>query len=378
MKKMYKIATVLLAFCFLLGSVPMSVKAEDYKYQVTIFSGKQGSFSGTAGLVVKGADYSVSNTADAIVIKDLNPGDTVSFEARSGAVALDKDSKYYVQGIRISGRDNNAAVENSSFEVTGDQEYVVAYGIKGDQVAYTINYQDANGNKLADSQTFYGNVGDKPVVAYTYIDGYTPEYRNLTKTLSANAAENVFTFNYLPYETVTVTTPGQTITNTTEQTVTVPGGTTTTTGGTTGTTGGTTGTTGGTTGGTADPDGECKNDPVDQPAGSNCADGGNDHTDGSALQKRCCVCKLDQCIYHPGVHRNDATDGDAVYDIMSVSEPEACLHGYGERRMAIMNEVHDIMIFADPLFCFYFIFFTAVDSISLIRFSWFTSEAPGS
>lgn len=239
MKKKYKIATVLLAFCFLLGSVPVSVKAEDYKYQVTIFSGKQGSFSGTAGLVVKGADYSVSNTADAIVIKDLNPGDTVSFEARSGAVALDKDSKYYVQGIRISGRDNNAAVENSSFEVTGDQEYVVAYGIKGDQVAYTINYQDANGNKLADSQTFYGNVGDKPVVAYTYIDGYTPEYRNLTKTLSANAAENVFTFNYLPYETVTVTTPGQTITNTTEQTVTVPGGTTTTTGGTTGTTGGT-------------------------------------------------------------------------------------------------------------------------------------------
>ena len=41
MKKMYKIATVLLAFCFLLGSVPLSVKAEDYKYQVTIFSGKQ-------------------------------------------------------------------------------------------------------------------------------------------------------------------------------------------------------------------------------------------------------------------------------------------------------------------------------------------------
>ena len=25
-----------------------------------------------------------------------------------------------------------------------------------------------------------------------------------------------------------------------------------------------------------------------------------------------------------------------VYDIMSVSGPEACLHGYGERRMSIM------------------------------------------
>ncbi len=67
-----------------------------------------------------------------------------------------------------------------------------------------------------------------------------------------------------------------------------------------------------------------------------------------------------------------------ICNVMSVSSPEACWHGSGERRMAIMNEVHDIMIFVDPLFCFYFIFFTAVDSISLIRFSWFTSEAPGS
>lgn len=242
MKKMYKIATVLLAFCFLLGSVPMSVKAEDsYTYKVTLYSGKQGEFVGdsVAGLDV-GSGKIDSKTNDKIVISGLKAGDKVSFNAQQGGVQLKEGSeKYYVRGIKESGRDNNAAVENSSFEVTGDQEYVVAYGIKGNQVAYTINYQDANGNKLADSQTFYGNVGDKPVVAYTYIDGYTPEYRNLTKTLSANAAENVFTFNYLPYETVTVTTPGQTITNTTEQTVTVPGGTTTTTGGTTGTTGGT-------------------------------------------------------------------------------------------------------------------------------------------
>ena len=32
-----------------------------------------------------------------------------------------------------------------------------------------------------------------------------------------------------------------------------------------------------------------------------------------------------------------------ICNVMSVSEPEACWHGYGERRMAIMNEVHDIM-----------------------------------
>ena len=37
-----------------------------------------------------------------------------------------------------------------------------------------------------------------------------------------------------------------------------------------------------------------------------------------------------------------STEG-ANHDIMSVSEPEACLHGYGERQMSIMNEVHDII-----------------------------------
>lgn len=241
MKKMYKIATVLLAFCFLLGSVPMSVKAEDYTYKVTIYSGKQGTFTGIPGNLVKenNATVSISDDKSAIVIDKLNPNDSVNMSELLTSVSLGSNSKYYVRGIKESGRDNSEKLNTLSFDVKEDQEYVVAYGIKGNQVAYTINYQDANGNKLAESQTFYGNVGDKPVVAYTYIDGYTPEYRNLTKTLSANAAENVFTFNYLPYETVTVTTPGQTITNTTEQTVTVPGGTTTTTGGTTGTTGGT-------------------------------------------------------------------------------------------------------------------------------------------
>ena len=196
MKKMYKIATVLLAFCFLLGSVPMSVKAEDYTYKVTIYSGKQGTFTGIPGNLVKenNATVSISDDKSAIVIDKLNPNDSVNMSELLTSVSLGSNSKYYVRGIKESGRDNSD----------------------------TINYQDANGNKLADSQTFYGNVGDKPVVAYTYIDGYTPEYRNLTKTLSANAAENVFTFNYLPYETVTVTTPGQTITNTTQHTVTVP------------------------------------------------------------------------------------------------------------------------------------------------------------
>ena len=86
---------------------------------------------------------------------------------------------------------------------------MVAYGIRGDMVAYTVNYQDADGNELAPSQQFYGNVGDKPVVAYRYIDGYVPQAAALTKTLSSNEAENVFTFVYEEGESGTVVqTPG--------------------------------------------------------------------------------------------------------------------------------------------------------------------------
>ena len=47
--------------------------------------------------------------------------------------------------------------------VESDQEYVAAYAIAGNMVAYTVNYQDANGNALSDSETFYGAVGDQPV-----------------------------------------------------------------------------------------------------------------------------------------------------------------------------------------------------------------------
>ena len=84
------------------------------------------------------------------------------------------DDKYYVKGIRLSGRDNNETLAAPSFTVDKDADYVVAYGIKGNMVAYTVNYQDASGNSLAESQTFYGNVGDKPVVAYRYVENYIP------------------------------------------------------------------------------------------------------------------------------------------------------------------------------------------------------------
>lgn len=169
-------------------------------------------------------------------ITGLSLGSQVILDINSVKVT---DDKYYVKGFRLSGRDNEEALATPTIEVDGDVDYVVAYGIKGDMVAYTVNYQDANGKTLADSQTFYGNAGDKPVVAYKYIENYIPQALALTKTLSDNESENVFTFTYTPGETDRI------VETTTTVTTIVPGPTTTTT--TTGTTGtGTTGT--GTTG----------------------------------------------------------------------------------------------------------------------------------
>ena len=198
----------------------MAAPTTPYTYKVTLSAGNKGTIDGQQK-VEEG---------------NLNAGSTISFDLNDIQVT---DEKYYVKGIRLSGRDNAEALAAPAFTVNGDADYVVAYGIKGEQVAYTVEYKDEDGNQLAESQTFYGNIGDKPVVAYRYIENYVPQALALTKTLSKNAAENVFTFTYKPGETnqviettttITTVVPGNTVYNT----VTVPAGTT----GTTGTTGG--------------------------------------------------------------------------------------------------------------------------------------------
>ena len=245
MKKWKRLLVSLLTVSMTLGASTMSVMADDttpYTYKVTLSAGNKGTINGQ----------------NKIEQADIASGSTVTFNLNDIQVT---DDKYYVKGIRLSGRDNDETLAAPSFTVDKDADYVVAYGIKGNMVAYTVNYQDASGNALAESQTFYGNVGDKPVVAYRYVENYIPDALALTKTLSNNESENVFTFTYKPGATDRVVTTTTTITTTVPGTATpgtgtgnvgTAGGTTGgTTGGTAGTTGGTTtGTTGGTTDGT--------------------------------------------------------------------------------------------------------------------------------
>ena len=269
MKRWKKLLVSLLTVSMTIGASTMSVMAADgYTYKVTLSAGNKGTINGQ----------------DKIEKADLFSGSIVTFNLNAVQVT---DDKYYVKGFRLSGRDNEEALATPTIEVDGDVDYVVAYGIKGDMVAYTVNYQDANGKTLADSQTFYGNAGDKPVVAYKYIENYIPQALALTKTLSDNESENVFTFTYTPGETdrivettTTVTTivPGPTTTTTTTGTT----GTGTTGTGTTGT--GTTGTTGtGTTGTTGTGTGTAANgtNAANNAAGGNTANGANTNAGGT-------------------------------------------------------------------------------------------------
>lgn len=234
MKKWKRLLVSLLTVSMTLGASTMSVMADDttpYTYKVTLSAGNKGTINGQ----------------NKIEQTNIASGSTVTFNLNDIQVT---DDKYYVKGIRLSGRDNNETLAAPSFTVDKDADYVVAYGIKGNMVAYTVNYQDASGKSLAESQTFYGNIGDKPVVAYRYIENYIPDALALTKTLSDNESENVFTFTYTPGATDRIVETTTTVTTTVPGTATPAGAAGTT--GSAGTTGAAAGTGIGTTaGGTA-------------------------------------------------------------------------------------------------------------------------------
>ena len=153
-----------------------------YGYKVTLYTGNQGTINSQNEMSI-----------------NISKGQMVSLDLSQ--IELPQDSNYYVKGIRLSGHDSVDNLDPATFVVNGDLDYVVVYGVKGNQVSYTIRYVDENGKQLSEDTVLYGNVGDKPVVAYKYIDSYIPQSYALTKTLVENEIEYVFTFTYKPGET---------------------------------------------------------------------------------------------------------------------------------------------------------------------------------
>lgn len=169
--------------------------SDEYDYTVRVYAGNQGTL-GDGGITVP-SNAKVSRNADRIVITGLKYGDVVNVRAQDTAKVTDE--KYYVKGIRRSGRDNSEATEEA-FTVASDRDYVIAYAIRGTMVKYTVNYVDVSGKKLLESDSYYGNPGERQYVSYRYIDDYQPQAYNLVKTLSTDESKNVFDFRYTPVQ----------------------------------------------------------------------------------------------------------------------------------------------------------------------------------
>lgn len=213
MKKLVKgwcllAAAGLLAF----SSFPVHAAPDPYEYRVRIHAGVQGTF------------------ADGSSVKEYegeNGEVTVNFDWEE-EVVLPEGSRYYVKGIRESGSEK---MENSSFTAKQDKDYVVVYGIRGNNmVKYAIHYVDEAGNTLAKSRYGEGTVGDTPIVGHLPVEGYVPQAYNLTRTLQKEEENNVFIFVYRRVQTASEETGAGTIVTTEEvettastETVVVPG-----------------------------------------------------------------------------------------------------------------------------------------------------------
>lgn len=225
MKQFKKISVSLLVLALIMAvnSRPIFAADEEYTYMVRLYAGNQGVLN-NGGISVNSRSANISSKGDCIEVSGLKYGDMVYIRPQDAANVTDE--RYYVRGVRRSGRDN-AEAESPAFYVACDRDYVVAYGVKGDMAAYTVNYQDEAGNTLQKSDTYYGNIGERQYVSSRYIEGYQPESLNMVKTLSANAAENVFTFRYTRVDAGGTQTPGETTPPPAAPAA--PGGTTTTT-----------------------------------------------------------------------------------------------------------------------------------------------------
>ena len=201
MKYMRKTLTIALCMVFAVGFMMVSglsvqkAFADDYKYTIKVYSGKEGYF-GDKDIPENHVKEVQASYGDQVQIV-TNDGIYVKGEKKADLKTTLLDNKTYkLKGVKESGHDNKEYLQSSTFNASGDMSFSAVYGMAGGMVKYTVQYLDGNGNALADPGEFYGMVDDKPVVSFKYIDGYTPNAYNLGKTLSANEAENVFVFTY--------------------------------------------------------------------------------------------------------------------------------------------------------------------------------------
>ena len=184
------------AFTMLASTTAYAAKnGADTTYKVRVWAGNEGTVNGKTGYdEITGLTYG----------QELTLSD--EFE-----VAV-SDKKYYFKGYRVSGQDDGKKDADGKYSITNlkdnitvteDTDFIVSYGVKGSLVPYTLHFVEYEAGKTAGpnskklendegvtSKTFYGNLGDKPVVAFEYVPGYRPRYSNITGTLGEEGTNN--------------------------------------------------------------------------------------------------------------------------------------------------------------------------------------------
>lgn len=196
MKRLIAVLTMIMML-FSMGMMQAFAEGEEAtgdtaaQYTLNVYSGNKGNFGGKK-----------------VWSKTYKYGEYVDLTTEDLGFKLE-DETYYVKGFRLTGHDNGIASSTGTqalrFNIDRDLDYELAYGIAGNMTTYTVRYVDQAGNDLIAADTFYGKIGDKPMVAFRYVEGYLPASYYITGTLKES--NNVFTFAYNPAEgNVTVNT----------------------------------------------------------------------------------------------------------------------------------------------------------------------------
>ena len=216
MKRFNKVLGLILTLIFTLGVfayTPITAEAS-YTYRIKILLGNNENAyfdeDGVASLSAAGyqVEYPVIRKTDGkeltnqLIISGLGYNASVTFNIDSlikidNTEAEANGTKYYVKGLRISGANDVLSTDsnkNLTLSVTGDESYVVAYGV-GATIPYTVRYVDKDDNQLLDDDTLYAAEGEIIFVPSRHISGYTPDayFKTASKGLKK---DTVFTFVY--------------------------------------------------------------------------------------------------------------------------------------------------------------------------------------
>ena len=192
MRGLYKKLSIVALAALLVLSITNTALAktiEPYKYTVRIFAGNHGT--------VDASYQEITKSAGEELVLDTN--------------WVTPQDGYYVRGFRRAGEDHaRGSADWMELEplaissITEDRDYVPVYAVKGNTVPYTIRFVEyGTGKELPSDQgrtsvTFEGAEGDRFVVAYEYVPGYRPRYRNVTGTIRNGL---IVDLEYIPLET---------------------------------------------------------------------------------------------------------------------------------------------------------------------------------